>query len=169
MNQFKRSWLGAWALAFTIVFRILFLLYVYDRFTKIYSANMIGPIGFLEFISHFEKISICVLLAELIVYLLIRNRIYRIQWVRLHVWPVLFAFVLLPLIMMLLRLLASRYTDAESTYAYLADLRRAEYYIFWGSIPVAHAFFIATIAKSFTPKKEPVDEGPPGLLDEFVD
>lgn len=169
MTKFHRSYLGAWGLAFTIVFRVFIQLFMYERFVKNAFYRDRDALTFFDFLSAHEKISMVVLAAELIVYIIIRNRVYNIGWVRIHVWSLLLAFVVLPLIVILLFFMASRVRDPDqyaSTVALMSDIRL---YGFWGLIAVGHAFFIATIAKSFILKNQTVDESPPGLLDEFAD
>jgi hypothetical protein len=169
MPKYYRSYLGIWVLSVTIVLRILYMLYIYAEFKKFVIANNVAVPPFLHFISFLEKISICVLFAELIVYVLIRHRIFKLQWVRLHVWPVLFAVVGLPLILIGLRMYIVSHARPDEVISQMKSLHHGASYFFWGVIAVAHAFFITTIAKSFTPQNDPVDESPPGLLDEFVD
>jgi hypothetical protein len=166
MKHQQRSWLGAWVLAFTIVFRVMILYYMHQQFRYTYIAGEHVSLGFFDSVSIEEKIMLGVLLLELVMYLFIRNNISNIQWVRWHVWSLLFAVVILPMIIMMMYFLSRAGKSDESFFRFLLDVRL---YLFWGLIAIGHVFFIATIAKSFTAQKVPADEGPPGLLDEFVD
>jgi cbb3-type cytochrome oxidase subunit 3 len=111
-----------------------------------------------------------VFIAEAIVYFWLRFRIKNKWWVRLHVWPLFIATVLIQSLILVIAKVADNYWGPVEFRELNGYLRNIKFYSFWIVVPLCHIFFIATIVKIFRSKKEVKnDDAPPGLLDEFID
>ena len=110
-----------------------------------------------------------ILLAELLVYWLIRKRLYYKTWVRIHILSIWVAMVLLP-VTYLVVVYFYRYTGSESLGGYSRRLSMIYGAAFVISLLVGHIFFILSIIKSFSKKKRlqtTVAADSPDILDEF--
>jgi len=105
------------------------------------------------------------LIIEIIIYCIIRKRIYNKLWVGLHSW-ITFAIFLLPIVIILFyNIIAEDYSPEEfaALSKRITQIRVILFYLF---IVIAHIFFILTIVKSF--KQQISINETPGLLDEFI-
>jgi len=110
------------------------------------------------------------LLIEAIVYWNFRFRIKKRLWVHLHIWTIFMAMTIVPLIFFVIRTISERYKSPNDSLYFNQQLYQYQFYTFWSLITIGHIFFIATIVKGLSPKKETIaDEPTPGLLDEFAD
>jgi len=110
------------------------------------------------------------LMLEMIIYWILRNRLQKRLWVHYHIWSVCLATLILPLSYALITSLFEQYNNPDATASFNKNLYQLQFYLHWLLIGIGHIFFIATIVKSFSPKKEAIaDEQTPGLLDEFAD
>jgi hypothetical protein len=91
--------------------------------------------------------------------------------VLIHIWIVFLCFGLFPGAITLYRKFYP--ITVESLFeqnSITASFFKMQLYGFWLLVCIGHVFFIATIVKSFSPKKETItDEQAPGLLDEFAE
>ena len=170
-RKVKRSLLGFWVLVLILLFKCILIFIAYDALRRLSSNTLDITPGtlFRKSFTGFSLLIFLLLMAEAFVYFVIRFRIKNKWWVRLHVWPLFVITVLMPL----LGLFAVKIVVANWGPAGLRELNRylsnIKFYSFWIIVPLCHIFFIATIVKIFTPKKEVQnDDTPPGLLDEFV-
>jgi len=106
--------------------------------------------------------------AEIIVYCLIRKRLYERTWVLTHTWCSLVAFLVLPVVSFFISnlIFAKRHPGDKSMVA-IRTLFSIETAFFWVLFITGHLFFIFTIAKSFD-KKSIMKNDTAGLLDEFL-
>ena len=108
----------------------------------------------------------CLLIVEIVIYCIVRKRLYNRQWVFIHSLCILISFVVLPLLAPLFISLFFGQSPREEYEAFLNELRQIRFWLFYFFLAVGHLFFILTIVKSFKKKTE-LDE-PAGLFDEFV-
>ena len=108
-------------------------------------------------------------IVEAFIYWRLRFNIQKKVWARIHVWLLFAAIVLLPILMFVSGLMiALNYPPANRT-DLIVLLDKIHDWSFWFLFLIAHIFFIATIVRHFTRKKETKEnEAPAGLLDEFV-
>lgn len=118
-------------------------------------------------ITQFLLISI-ILMLEVLVYWLIRYRLYKVWWVRMHIillWVTLF---FIPLVFTLIYFFVGDMVVPGQGSELFGAVSIARTVTFWGSIIVGHLFFIATIVKSFFKPKQPPDASDSAnILDEF--
>ena len=112
-----------------------------------------------------------ILLVELIVYWLIRRRLYYKSWVRIHIGLLWLSMVILPAVFLIV-FYYLRYTESPVPYAEVSHTVGAVFgLVFLISILTGHLFFILTIVKSFSKKKRlqtnPDANDSPHILDEF--
>ena len=96
-------------------------------------------------------------LIEVLIYILLRKKLYNRSWVILHTSLTFLFFFAIPFIIGLLPLYFS-INELRSFFS-------AWSYFFWLRMAAAHLFFILTIVKSF---RKPNGDETPGLLDEFI-
>ena len=155
---------------------ILFILIIAFRiFSLVYTLYLINRLGdseqaislknkVLNFLVFFWP---CLLIAEIVIYYIIRKRLYNRQWVIIHCLCNLFVFVALPLsVPFFVTLLFGRYS-AEEYRTLMNTGSQIRFWLFYFFLLVGHVFFILTIVKGFKKKQE--SHEPAGLLDEFVD
>jgi hypothetical protein len=111
-----------------------------------------------------------ILLAEAIVYWILRKRFYRMRWVWCHVVLLYMLLIILPGIYIFIIPLFSRDFESGSYYKWLGNLRLVRTFLYWSLLIMAHVFFVLTIVKSFS-KNSSAEIGTnetSGLLDEFT-
>lgn len=148
-----------------VIFRIVALVYTYHMVKGMMdSSNSLSirkPL--LNFWIFFWP---SLLIAEIVIYCIIRKRIYNRQWIFIHSLCNLIIFVVSPLLApFLIGLFLGQYPPNEYVEK-LETLARIRFWVFYFFLGVGHIFFILTIVKSFKKKKE--FNEPAGLLDEFV-
>ncbi|HYF30826.1 MAG TPA: hypothetical protein VD993_06885 [Chitinophagaceae bacterium] len=111
-----------------------------------------------------------ILMLEMLVYWIIRRRLYRVVWVRLHIITLWAALVLIPLVYVCLYYFLGDAMSPERFSHMLAAISAFRTVVFWGGLVVGHLFFIATIVKSFSKKQAPAADATntPDILDEFT-
>ncbi len=105
--------------------------------------------------------------AETIMYRLVRKKIKKILYVWLHISSVIAAFILMPVCVALVTVFATTHNNLMVA----RQLRQVWQVIFWATFIIGHAFFITTIVKSFTKRKEIIEdnEATPGILDGIIE
>ncbi len=111
------------------------------------------------------------LLGETVIYWLISRKKPQKLYIWLHVSLIIFIFILVPFVSILANAFAARIYRPEEYFAYLRKISLFRTYTFWLFLVIGHAFFIATIVKSFTKRKVTIegDEAAPGILDGILD
>ena len=148
-----------------VIFRIVALVYTFQMVKELTDASNAPAIrkSILNFWTFFWP---CLLIAEIVIYYIIRKRIYNRQWVFIHSLCNLIIFVVLPLLAPLFIVLFFGETSRDEYEGFLNKLARIRFWLFYLFLLVGHIFFILTIVKAFK-KKDEFDE-PAGLFDEFV-
>jgi hypothetical protein len=111
-----------------------------------------------------------ILLAELLVYWLIRKRLYYKAWVRIHILSIWVAIVILPITYLAIVYFYRYSEEADSYGGYSRRFSMIYGATFIISLLVGHIFFILSIIKSFSKKKRlqtTVTGDSPDILDEF--
>jgi hypothetical protein len=107
------------------------------------------------------------LIAETILYRVIRKRITNRFYVWAHIILIMVTFVILPVTGVLSAIQARTLPPMVYSKKQL-QLAQVRFYVFWASIIIGHAFFIATMIKSFS-RKPVINDEPPGILDGIID
>ena len=152
-------------LAVIFLLRIVFLIYVFSL-SKNLESDPADVYRFRKNFINFEAFFwpfLC--LVEITVYSVIRKKIYNRNWVLIHSWAILFAFVILPVLYVIASFF---YRDQLRTGAVsLQYFLSVRVIIFWLLVALGHLFFILIIIKSFN-KQDVIPSETPGLLDEFI-
>ena len=107
------------------------------------------------------------LVGEVIVYLIVRKRMYKKIWVIFHSWSCIIAFFIWPIVSIFISQWWYRHYPPKEYRDMLNRFVLARLMFFYLLIAIGHLFFILTIVKSFNKQITVVDETP-GVLDEFV-
>ena len=166
MARVKTTLLGFWVLLSILLFKLLFLLLAYLTLRNF--QRSMGRRYTISIFSTADAIIIFFLLAEMLVYWMLRHKIRDMRWVRWHVWTLFFFMVVFPLVAVALTGYLGSVLNRKDYSLFLTQSRELRFYLFWLVVPGAHIFFIATIVKSFRPVKELYNDEAPGLLDEFI-
>ena len=160
MKQLKPIALPIYVIGSVIIFRICLLILVLTDLGNYSSGDSEIPDSFLLWP--------ILLIVEYIIYWNIRNRIYNKKWMHIHVLIVFLCLGLIPCAELVYRTFDPIIVmTANSPYS---TFLKMQVYGFWIMIGIGHVFFIGTIVKSFSSKKETIeDEQAPGLLNEFAD
>lgn len=148
-----------------VVFRILSLVFTIYLINKLGSSLQAISLknGLMSFWVFFWP---CLLIAEIVIYYVIRKRLNNRQWVLIHSLCNLFIFVALPLsVPFFVNLFFGQYSGEEFK-ALMNTVSQVRFWVFYFFLLVGHVFFILTIVKGFKKKQE--SHEPAGLLDEFV-
>jgi hypothetical protein len=158
----RRLWLfPVIVLGVLFLFELFMLYYRYNELKELTRGAYISMSArilkrdFYKFWTFFWPI---LLLIEVVIYILLRKKLYNRSWVIIHTLLTFLFFFAIPFTIGLFTLYFS-INDLRGFYSIWR-------YSFWLRMAVAHLFFILTIVKSFR-KHESVHETP-GLLDEFV-
>ena len=108
------------------------------------------------------------LVCEIILYIIIRKRIYKKLWVIFHSWFLIIAFLLVPFLFGFISYFLLRHHPSKEDPGLARQISLLRSLSFNFLIAVGHLFFILTIVKSFTKKQIEILNETPGVLDEFV-
>ena len=110
-----------------------------------------------------------VLVAEAIVYRVIRFRLYRPLWAWAHVSCLYFVVLILPIFIVLLNFFVRRKYTSWDQFEWIRRINLLRTFLFWSFILIGHLFFVLTIVKAFSKKAEPRGDNNESsdLLDEF--
>lgn len=110
------------------------------------------------------------MLLDAAIYFIIRKKINNKAFAWLHISCILLTFYVLPAIAPILAFIASNYLSNPGMLGIAMSLRRIQPLMMWFILIIGHAFFIATIAKSFNKKRLSADnEQSTGILTGIVD
>ena len=148
------------------------ILGAFGVYTGMILFNNVGGRGSIDMVYILKILLIpgSVLFLELVVYWLIRKRLYYRAWIWIHVISVWLTIVVMPLtyIMILYYNRHNEMTERVRLNEYLAGIFATAFLI---TIAVGLLFFILTIVKSFSKKKrmqlKPDATNSPHILDEF--
>src|SRR5262245_31240950 len=88
-----------------------------------------------------------ILLADAVVYWILRKRFYRMSLVWIHIILLFVLLVILPVIYVLVVPLLSNYFGADLYYEWLNNFRLVRIILFWMLLIGAHLFFVFTLVK----------------------
>ena len=110
-----------------------------------------------------------ILLAEAIMYWIMKNRLYRMQWVWFHVSSLYFVVLVLPILFVFLNYMIRRRFEIWDELEWIRKLNLLRNILFWSALLIGHLYFVLTIVKAFSKKGEPEEENnePADFLDEF--
>jgi uncharacterized membrane protein len=91
------------------------------------------------------------ILAESIIYWMIRKRIKERKWVWAHLLFSLLAFVLLMILRILISFIILAYNEDQGNTIFRLT-NTIEFYIYWSSLIIGHVFFVIAIVRSFSGK-----------------
>lgn len=122
------------------------------------------------FYSFWQIFWTAMLLAEVIFYLKIRNRIAVRKFALLHVFLTGGAFIILPLLISFLILYYSHTEPPSTYYESIRMLSIVRLVVFWVLILAGHVFFVLLIIRSFfsSPDTDRSPDEPSGILDELI-
>ena len=109
----------------------------------------------------------CLVLAEWIVYWVIRKRIREFRWIWFHMAFLVLTFLLLPLIVVIITMIIRTSYSPEDSYNYTMVVYQVRFYSFWTFIILAHIFFIIAIAKAFSKPSNIEHDPDSGFLDQI--
>lgn len=109
----------------------------------------------------------CLVLAEWVVYWVIRKRITEFRWIWFHMALLVLTFLLLPLIVVIITMfIRTSYNPADS-YNYTMVVYQIRFYSFWTFIILAHIFFIIALVKAFSKPPNSEHDADSGFLDQI--
>jgi len=150
----------------TILFQV-YLIYKWYAYVATISDTdiQISPYVFL-----LEWFWLTLFIIDFIIYWKIRLRIFNRSWLLIHVFSLFTAIVVLTLLNKLSwYLFPFTFDNSHWNNEFHNYFGRIMIISYWCLLSFGHIFFIATIVKSFSPKKETIEDEPtPGLLDEFA-
>jgi hypothetical protein len=107
------------------------------------------------------------ILAESIIYWVIRKRIKERKWVWAHLLFSLFAFVLLTILRIAVSFLAITH-NLDGGRASIRLMNTIQNYCFWGSIIIGHVFFVVAIVRTYSGNSPQLPHDDNDLLSEFA-
>jgi hypothetical protein len=155
-----------WILCVVFFFRLLFLAIAWFNIRRF--ANSHTNTSIINIFSAYEITVLAIVFAEAMTYWFFRYRIINKLWVRLHVWLIFFAMLIIPLFMILFFIVAPNYLGNEDLANSKILLGNIRFYLSWGLIIISHFFFILTLVKFFSTKKEiTTTEKSDNILEDF--
>ena len=108
--------------------------------------------------------------AEAIIYRAIRKKIIKKSLAIWHIVTMALCFIILPIGQTIFFLILGRNSFSRIDYMHtVRTIQLLRFISFWGFFIIGHAFFIATIAKSFKRKEAEDNEQATGILDGIID
>ncbi|MGB8190564.1 MAG: hypothetical protein WCF67_01535 [Chitinophagaceae bacterium] len=154
--------------AYRSIVVLIILISAYYILLFAFISRSYAPSGYLSVFLRDSGITIAILVAEALVYWFCRKRLYERKWIVIHILLLYTALVFLPLIFVGLGFLVTTHQISGELF-YALKLRYVRLSIFWLSIIIGHAFFIATIVKSISAKKYLTNHADtsPNILDDI--
>jgi hypothetical protein len=109
--------------------------------------------------------------AETITYRVIRKKIKKLSYVWLHIGLLGFIFIIMPVLFIIIPAFFAATESNSGYFTMLTLFEKIRYMVFWVGLAAGHAFFIATVIKSFskTGAGEGNNEQATGILDGIID
>lgn len=168
MNKQKKYLQGFWILCIVLFFRLLMIGLVYFSVRHFAASGGYIDVSKIKIIAVHDIVILSVLLVQATTYWFLRYRIINKLWVKLHIWPVFFAVVILPLFITLFLIIAPKYLGKDDFSQLRILVSNTRYYLFWALSIFGHAFFIVTVVTIFKSKPGFTAAASSGdLLEEF--
>ena len=167
MQLQKKYLFGFWVLIFIVFLRTFSLVILWYNLQSLSALNT--TTSFWQIISPIEIVHLMILTIEAFAYWFLRFDIKNKRWVRLHVWLLLLAIVIIPAVITGILFYGSHYLGLQYYTLLKIRLSITEFYRYWILIIAGHGFFILTLSKYFAARKEiiPADSSTE-ILDEFA-
>ena len=109
-------------------------------------------------------------LVEWITYWAFRNKITEFRWIWFHMICLVLAFLLLPVIIVIITTIIRVNYNEENSYHYTLIVYRIRFYSFWTFVILGHIFFIIALVKALSKNKSANSEhdADTGFLDQFT-
>ncbi|WP_462222466.1 hypothetical protein [Ferruginibacter sp.] len=167
MRSQKKYLFGFWVLIFIVLLRSLSLVILWYNLQGLSALNT--TTSFWQIISPIEIVHLIILTIEAFAYWFLRFDIKNKRWVRLHVWLLLLAIVIIPAVITGIVFYGSHYLGLQDYTLLKIRLSITEFYRYWILIIAGHGFFILTLSKYFGAKKEIIQtHSSTEILDEFA-
>ncbi len=167
MQLQKKYLFGFWVLIFIVFLRTFSLVILWYNLQGLSALNT--TTSFWQIISPIEIVHLMILTIEAFAYWFLRFDIKNKRWVRLHVWLLLLAIVIIPAVITGILFYGSHYLGLQDYTLLKIRLSITEFYRYWILIIAGHGFFILTLSKYFAAKKEIIQaDSPTEILDEFA-
>jgi hypothetical protein len=110
------------------------------------------------------------LVVPVFVYAFLKRKIVKRNWVTWHIVLSYAALIMIQLVYFLVVMISSRYFPPAEYGVFMQWVHKARQVLFWTLLLSGNLFFIATIAKGLSPRKQfPSDANDsPHILDEFT-
>ncbi len=167
MQLQKKYLFGFWVLIFIVFLRTFSLVILWYNLQGLSALNT--TTSFWQIISPIEIVHLMILTIEAFAYWFLRFDIKNKRWVRLHVWLLLLAIVIIPAVITGILFYGSHYLGLQYYTLLKIRLSITEFYRYWILIIAGHGFFILTLSKYFAAKKEIIQaDSSTEILDEFA-
>lgn len=167
MQLQKKYLFGFWVLIFIVFLRTFSLVILWYNLQGLSALNT--TTSFWQIISPIEIVHLMILTIEAFAYWFLRFDIKNKRWVRLHVWLLLLAIVIIPAVITGILFYGSHYLGLQDYTLLKIRLSITEFYRYWILIIAGHGFFILTLSKYFAAKKEIIQtHSSTEILDEFA-
>lgn len=167
MQLQKKYLFGFWVLIFIVFLRTFSLVILWYNLQGLAALNT--TTSFWQIISPIEIVHLMILTIEPFAYWFLRFDIKNKRWVRLHVWLLLLAIVIIPAVITGILFYGSHYLGLQDYTLLKIRLSITEFYRYWILIIAGHGFFILTLSKYFAAKKEIIQaHSSTEILDEFA-
>ncbi len=167
MQSQKKYLFGFWVLIFIVFFRTFTLVILWHNLQGFSALNT--NTSFWQIISPIEIAHLMILTIEASAYWFLRFKIKNKRWVRLHVWLLLLAIVIIPAVITGILFYGSRNLGLQDYTLLKIRVSITEFYRYWILIIAGHGFFILTLSKYFAARKEIIpSQSSSEILDEFA-
>ena len=163
----KKYLFGFWVLIFIVFFRTISLIILWYNLQALSTLNI--NTSFWQIISPMEIGHLMVITIEAFAYWFLRLKTKNERWVRLHVWLLLLAIVIIPAVITGILFYGSQYLGLQDYSLLKIRLSITEFYRYWILIIAGHGFFILTMSKYIATRKEFIPtHSSTEILDEFA-
>ena len=139
----KKYLFGFWVLIFIVFFRTISLIILWYNLQALSTLNI--NTSFWQIISPIEIAHLIILITEAFAYWLLRFNIKNKRWVRLHVWLLLLAIIIIPAVISGILFYGSQNLGLQNYTLLKIRLSITEFYRYWILIIAGHGFFILTL------------------------
>ena len=143
MQLQKKYLFGFWVLIFIVFLRTFSLVILWYNLQGLSALNT--TTSFWQIISPIEIVHLMILTIEAFAYWFLSFDIKNKRWVRLHVWLLLLAIVIIPAVITGILFYGSHYLGLQDYTLLKIRLSITEFYRYWILIIAGHGFFLLDI------------------------
>jgi len=114
------------------------------------------------------SLTVVILLAEAVIYRILRYKLDRPQWVWTHIATLYFMIIAIPILIIIFNVYIVDQVSSGDAFEWARKANLIRNILFWSALVVGHFFFVLTIVRGFSKKDNLEINESTDLFDEFT-